>query len=42
MMLWRRPDPDDKVGEEHLRDEEAMRAVEKEMLQNIHKDILGR
>ncbi|MBB6107502.1 FecR family protein [Mucilaginibacter lappiensis] len=42
MTLWRRPDPGDKVGEEHLRDEEAMHAVEKEMLRNIHKDILGR
>jgi len=42
MMLWRKPDPGDKVGEEHLRDEEAMRAVEKEMLYNIHKEIFGR
>ncbi|MGN8068660.1 FecR family protein [Mucilaginibacter sp. 22184] len=42
MMLWRRPEPNDKIGEEHLRDEEAMRAVEKEMLHNIHKEILGR
>jgi len=42
MMLWRKPDPDDRVGEEHLRDEEAMRAVEKEMLYNIHKEIFGR
>jgi len=41
-MLWRKPDPDDRVGEEHLRDEEAMRAVEKEMLYNIHKEIFGR
>jgi len=41
-MLWRKPDPGDKVGEEHLRDEEAMRAVEKEMLYNIHKEIFGR
>ena len=41
-MPWRRPDPDDKVGEEHLQDEEAMRVVEKEMLHNIHKEILGR
>ena len=42
MMLWQKPDPDDRVGEEHLRDEEAMRAVEKEMLYNIHKEIFGR
>ena len=41
-MLWQKPDPDDRVGEEHLRDEEAMRAVEKEMLYNIHKEIFGR
>jgi ferric-dicitrate binding protein FerR (iron transport regulator) len=42
MMLRRKPGPGDKVGEEHLRDEEAMRAVEKEMLQNIHREIFGR
>ena len=41
-MLWRKPDSGDRVGEEHLRDEEAMRAVEKEMLYNIHKEIFGR
>jgi transmembrane sensor len=42
MMLRRKPGPGDKVGEEHLRDEEAMRAVEKEMLHNIHREIFGR
>ena len=41
-MLWRKPDSDNKVGEEHLRDEKAMRIVEKEMLHNIHKEIFGR
>ena len=42
MMLWRKPDPCDKVGEEHLQDKEAMRAIEKEMLYNNHKEIFGR
>jgi transmembrane sensor len=42
MMQRRKPGSDPKVGEDHLRDEEAMRAVEKEMLHHIHKEIFGR
>ena len=42
MMQWRRPASGYKVGEDHLQDEEAMRAVEKEMLHHIHKEIFGK
>lgn len=41
-MQRRKSGSDPKVGEDHLRDEEAMRAVEKEMLHHIHKEIFGR
>lgn len=41
-MLRQKSGPGNKGGEEYLRDEEAMRAVEKEMLYNIHKEIFGR
>ncbi|MDR6941149.1 FecR family protein [Mucilaginibacter pocheonensis] len=42
MMQWRKPVSKHKGGEDHLRDEEAMRAIELEMLHNIHKEIFGR
>ncbi|WPU94351.1 FecR domain-containing protein [Mucilaginibacter sabulilitoris] len=42
MMEWRKPASGNKTGEDHLQDEEAMLAVEKEMLCNIHKEIFGK
>jgi transmembrane sensor len=42
MMQWRKPGSDQKVGEDHLRDEKAMHAMEKDMLHHIHKEIFGR
>jgi len=42
MIKWLRPGSRPKTGEDHLQDEAAMRAIEKEMLNNIHKEIYGK
>jgi len=42
MIKWLRPGSKPKAGEAHLQDEPAMRAIEKQMLNNIHKEIYGK
>lgn len=42
MIKWLKPGPEPKAGEAHLKDEVAMRAIEKEMLNNIHREIYGK
>lgn len=42
MIKWLKPGHKPVAGEAHLQDEEAMKAVEKQMLTNIHKEIYGK
>lgn len=42
MIKWLKPDHKPVSGEEHLQDEAAMKAIEKQMLNNIHKEIYGK
>ncbi len=42
MIQRRKPGPGHNPGDDHLQDEKAMQAIEKEMLHNIHKEIYGR
>jgi ferric-dicitrate binding protein FerR (iron transport regulator) len=42
MIQRRKPGPGHNPGDDHLQDEKAMLAIEKEMLHNIHKEIYGK
>ncbi|HEY9197463.1 MAG TPA: FecR domain-containing protein [Mucilaginibacter sp.] len=42
MTQRRKPGSGRNVGDDHLQDEKAMRAIEKEMLYSIHKEIWGK
>jgi ferric-dicitrate binding protein FerR (iron transport regulator) len=42
MIQRRKPGPGHNPGDNHLQDEKAMLAIEKEMLHNIHKEIYGK
>ena len=42
MIKWLKPGHKPVAGEAHLQDEVAMNAIEKQMLNNIHKEIYGK
>lgn len=42
MIKWRKPGRGPHPGDDHLEDEKAMQAIEKEMLYQIHKEIYGK